>query len=269
MIRNLLIVCVLLAATGCEATKSLLVKKPVRTTADTIVSANGPLSKPTPLSDQDKAEIHVAMANAAEERGDVEAALKGYQRARELGIESPETLHRMALLHDRRGESADSAQLYEAALAKEPNNCEVHCDYGYSLYLRQNWAESEAHLREAIRLKPDFNRAHNNLAMLLARTGQTDLAMAEFARAGVRQAEAHANIGLAMILEGNGPEATRHMTLAASLDPSNQMQERLATYRGALKGVETQLASSQVQVASHATQGQKETDLEEVVVQAH
>ena len=259
MKRSLLFLGMLLCITGCQSMPSFLAKKSHSKTGDSIVNAVGPIAKPKPLSNEDKAELHIAMAKAAEERGDQEAALKAYQRARELGVESPETLHRIALLHDRRGESVESAKLYEKILAEAPENYEVHCDYGYSLYLRQNWPDSESHLREAIRLKPDLSRARNNLAMLLARTGQTDAAMTEFARAGVPQAEAHANIGLAMILEANIDEATRHMTLAASLDSSNQMQQRLATYRGALKGVETQLAtSSHVQVASHTTSSGQE-----------
>lgn len=251
MIRNLLLPCVLLTLVGCQSSPTLLGKKWLRSPTRALASKSESHADPKPLSKQQQADLHLAMAKAAEQRGDQDAAIRNYEKARQLAPITNDAAHRIALLHDRRGQSSEAAKLYEQVLASEPDNHEVHCDYGYSLYLTHRWPESESHLREAIRLKPDFGRARNILAMMLARQGDAETALAEFARAGVPQAEAHANLGLAMILEGKQAEANSYMKIASSLDPSAKMQDRLATYHRALKGLEVQTASSAVRVASH------------------
>ena len=265
-IQKLALLCVLLS--GCQSVTTSLGKKlPLPGNQSrlgqesSVLIAGGQPSDPQPLSVHDQAELHAAMSQAAEKRGDREAALKAYQRARELGSDKTDTLHRMAVLHDKQGESVKAEELYEAVLAQEPENYEAHCDYGYSLYLRHEWDKSDVHLREAIRLKPDLSRARNILAMKLARSGHVAEAMAEFARGGVPQAEAHANIALAMILEGKDTQAKHQMTIAASLESSARMKERLDTYRQALKGLEFQLADANVRVASHATESGEQSSV--------
>ena len=69
-----------------------------------------------------------------------------------------------AVLHDRKGDFEAFRNFCRAALAGQPNNAELYCDFGYSCYLQRGWQESEESLRRALALKPDLARAHDNPA---------------------------------------------------------------------------------------------------------
>ena len=92
---------------------------------------------------------------------------------------------------------------------------------GYSLYLQRCWAQAEVNLRQAIAIRPDHSRAHNNLGLLLAHLDRTDEALAEFRRGGCPPAEAHANVAFAHTMEKRWPQARQHYELALAADPSS------------------------------------------------
>jgi tetratricopeptide (TPR) repeat protein len=75
-------------------------------------------------------------------------------------------------------------------------------------------------LRQAIALRPDHRHAHNNLGLVLARSGRPEAALEEFRRAGCTEADAHNNLAFALTLEGHWPEARSHYERALSLAPS-------------------------------------------------
>lgn len=235
MIRILVLATFLLSMVGCQS-----VSPSGRSLSESKPSTVGGTAA---MSDHQKAELQIAIADAAVERGEFEAALKAYQHALREGVDRPDVLHRMALTHDKLGQVQEAQILYEKVLAQTPEDADVRCDYGYHHYLGERWPESEEHLRAAIGLKPDLSRARNILGMLLARTGRVDEALSEFARAGVPQSEAHSNIALAMVLGENESEAIRHMTLATSLKPSGNLKDRLATFRGALDSLRVRRAN--------------------------
>ena len=110
---------------------------------------------------------------------------------------------------------------YQTALKKDPKNPNLLADYGYHCYLQQRWKEGEANLREAIVLNPELHRAHNNLGLLLARTGRVDEAAKEFVRAGCSEAETHSNLGFALTLQKRFPDAKRQFDLALAADPNS------------------------------------------------
>lgn len=226
MLRKPFLLCVVICIPGCQSFPGI----------DRLArnGDNAPATQTLDMTPDAKAGLQIAIADAAAQRGELETALKAYEKARREGGDRPDILHRMALTHDKLGQTAEAQELFEILVAKYPGDHEVHCDCGYHYYLGQQWQQAEAQLREAIALKPDHNRARNILGMLLARTGRIDAALSEFARAGVSQSEAHANIALAMVLQENEAEAIRQMNLVASLNPSSDLQDRLATYRGAL-----------------------------------
>ena len=62
-------------------------------------------------------------------------------------------------------------------------------------------AEVAAEFREAVRLRPDFAEAHNNLGLVLTQTDDDEPAIAAF-REAIRirpdYADAHANLGAAL-----------------------------------------------------------------------
>ncbi len=163
------------------------------------------------------ADIQFAFGQTAERKGDSNAAVAAYKKVVEMDDTKFEAYHRLALLHDKQGDCVTAATWYPEAAKRAPDLPEIHCDWGYNCYLREQWEDAESHLRTAINMRPDFERAHNNLALLLARQGKTAEAMQEFARAGATEAQARSNIAFAMMLEGQLEPAKEQLDLAQNL----------------------------------------------------
>jgi tetratricopeptide (TPR) repeat protein len=97
----------------------------------------------------------------------------------------------------------DVPTLYADTLKKNPSCWMAQGNLG--VYLMDNGSLTDAigHLREAIRIRPEYADAHNNLGNALSRIpGKSAEAMAEF-EAALRldpgMAEAHGNLGLALV----------------------------------------------------------------------
>jgi tetratricopeptide (TPR) repeat protein len=93
-----------------------------------------------------------------------------------------------------------------------------------------------AEFREAIRLRPNFAEAENNLGLVLAQSDDDEAALAAF-REAIRirpdYADAHANLGAALI-PTDAEQAIRELEKAVALEPSSvKAQFNLATAYGA------------------------------------
>jgi Tfp pilus assembly protein PilF len=174
-----------------------------------------------PLTNHQIADVKLSMAHSLELQGKTEPALETYRDAVEKDPRRSTGHWRMAVICDRKGNSAESEPLYRRALKLDPKNPEIHCDYGYSLYLQRRWAESEASLRQALVLKPKHLRAHNNLGLVLAQTESSDEALAEFRNAGCNDADAHNNLAFVMTLNRHWEEARKHYELALDANPDS------------------------------------------------
>ena len=76
--------------------------------------------------------------------------------------------------------------------------------------------------REALEIKPDYPEVHNNLGVLLAKSGRVDEAMAEYQTAlelNPDYPEAHNNLGNALARSGRLDEAIIHFQRALELQP--------------------------------------------------
>src|SRR5215210_7793225 len=105
--------------------------------------------------------------------------MAAYQDALRRDAHRADAYLRLAVLNDRQGKFSESAELYQQALSARPGDPDIYSDKGYSLYLQRRWAEAEMSLRQAIVLKPDHARAHNNLGLVLAHTGRLEPALEE------------------------------------------------------------------------------------------
>jgi Flp pilus assembly protein TadD len=159
--------------------------------------------------------MYLALGRSAEARGELENAMQTYRYALEIDDAQPEVLHRLALLHDRMGKCEEARDFYLQAIELAPGNADLQCDFAYSCYLQNQWDEAEQGLRRAIELAPNLARAHNNLGLLLARTGRSDEALWEFGRAGATEPQARANLAFAMLLDGHVSPAKQQLALAA------------------------------------------------------
>lgn len=190
-----------------------------KTTWNRETSAAATQPEPEPLRPEQKADIQLAMAIAAERGGRTNDAKKIYLEVVKTLPGRSDVHHRLALLYDRKGDCRAAEPYYQQAIRLDPENAELYCDLGYSYYLQQRWEEADASLRRAIELAPDLSRARNNLGLLLGRTGRQEEALQEFAAAGCGRAEAYANLAYTLALADRPAEAQAEFRRALDADP--------------------------------------------------
>ena len=181
-----------------------------------------------PVTKSQQADVQMTIGRSCEKNNDLERAVQVYEDVLRLEPRHASVNHRLAVTHDKLGHFDKSGEYYKKAIARDPKNAEIYADLGYSQYLKHQWEESEATLKSCLTIAPDMSRAHNNLGLLLARRGQTDAALWEFARAGCNEAEGRANMMHAMMLDQQWPAARQQCELAmASGTASPELQKRL------------------------------------------
>ena len=179
---------------------------------------------PRKLTDAKAADVQLDVGRALEARGDFEGAIASYRQAARRDPKRADAPLRLAVALDKLGRFPEAAVSYEAALKASPGNADVFCDRGYSFYLQDRFAEAEIQLRQALALRPDLARAHNNLGLLLGRTGRDDDALAEFRAAGLRDPDAQLNLSLALTLDRRFADARRHLAIAQKAGPANRAE---------------------------------------------
>ena len=116
----------------------------------------------------------------------------------------------------------DEETLYRATLAENPDCWLAHDNLGVVLRRSGRPVEAIAHYREALRLKPGYPEAYNNLGNALALMGRWDEAQAQFAQAlRVRPGFAVAEFdwGNALADSGRAAPAVAHYENALRLHP--------------------------------------------------
>lgn len=172
------------------------------------------------LAANQTAEIQLAMGRSLEAEGEFDKAIAAYREAAQTEPNRYEPRLRTAILLDRFGRFTEAAPHYMAALKASPGNAEIYADRGYSLCIQGRDAEGEVALRQAIAIEPRLARAHNNLAALLARSGRTDDALAEFRKAGCPESDAQLNLAFALGQGRRWDEAKKHLEIAKQAAPS-------------------------------------------------
>jgi Tfp pilus assembly protein PilF len=179
-------------------------------------------SGPQPrLSKKQAADVQVSLGRSAEEQGRFDEARSAYLEALKKDPKRADAELRLAILDDRKGDEAGADRHFARALKIKPKDPEVLCDQGYSLYLRRRWADAETSLKKALAVAPSHSRSHANLALVLARQGDSPGALAEFARAGCDPSDARSNLGLILALEGRFEESKREYALALAAKPTS------------------------------------------------
>jgi Tfp pilus assembly protein PilF len=167
------------------------------------------------VTEQNYARVQLAIGDSLAKEGNFRGAQSAYEAAIRNDPSLAGAYHHLARLQERLGSGDESKALFQRAHELDPNNAEIICDYGYWCYLRNDWKESGRHFQRALQLNPDLKRAHNNLGLLYARTGQPDEALKQFALAGLTEADARANLGFVYLSERRMPEAKTELRRAA------------------------------------------------------
>lgn len=123
-------------------------------------------------------------------------------------------------------------------------------DYNYrglSLAQKGQVEEAISQFREAIRVKPEYASAHNNLGNALGAQGHIDEAIEQF-REAIRSdkdnVEAHFNLGVALASKEQFDEAASQVLAASRLDPNLAKNDRFFGFVGGLNNRAWNLATS-------------------------
>ncbi len=186
-----------------------------------ILSPSRPDRASAKLTSAQTSDVQVAMGRSMENQNDPDGAIAAYQAALRMDPKRVDAVARLAVLSDRKGDFKASGPLYDRALKVAPDDPELLCDRGYSLYLQGKLKEAEPFLRRSIALKADLLRAHNNLGLVLGRTGRPDEAVAEFSKAGASEADARLNLAFALAIEHRWDLARTQYALALAAEPAS------------------------------------------------
>ncbi|KAL1540811.1 inactive TPR repeat-containing thioredoxin TTL3-like isoform X1 [Salvia divinorum] len=96
----------------------------------------------------------------------------------------PEELKILGNEHYKNGSFAEALSLYEAAISVDPNKASYRSNKSAALTAMGKLLEAALECREAIRIDPYYQRAHNRLATLYVRLGDPEKGLYHFKQAG-------------------------------------------------------------------------------------
>jgi len=132
--------------------------------------------------------------------------------------------YRSAVANYEAGRYADAAAQLEELLPRVKNSFEVHELMGQVYASLSQDAKALEHLETAVRLRPDFGPARENLGTILNHLGKTEQAGEEFRKALALEPEnfdANHNLGEFYIQTGKIEDALPLLERAQQIDPSS------------------------------------------------
>jgi len=119
---------------------------------------------------------HASVAEAAYRRGDVQSAIRSYQKALQLNPNYSTALSGLAGIYVQTGRYADALPLVERAVRAAPENAQLVTNLGSVYFEMGRYTEAAEQLEKALQIAPGEFRAHFNLG--LARLNLSDFASA-------------------------------------------------------------------------------------------
>jgi tetratricopeptide (TPR) repeat protein len=134
----------------------------------------------------------------------------------------------------------------QRAVAANGSSAQSWHDLGMLHQLRGDLADSYTAFRRAVELDPAFASAHNNLGNTFARMGEGERAVESYRRAIERDPglmAAHANAAAALHVLGRNAEALEHARRAVEIEPASSPARITAAFiDGAVSGYDVALA---------------------------
>ena len=143
------------------------------------------------------------------------------ERALELDPKSAEALELLGKIHLHRNDLQAAVSAFLEALTLTPENPSLHSTLGSVFLKLGNSGEARGYLEEAVALDPALIEARNNLAEALARLGDYDGALHEFAAANP-PAAAFNKLGLVYLADRKWEKARNAFKQALAQDPDDE-----------------------------------------------
>ena len=180
--------------------------------------------------DKVRMEIERMLALAYHHRqvGDLTEAERWCERILALQPRHAQSLYLYGILAYQSGRLEAAADLLARSIAVEGQHPEWHLVRGGVLLALRRRDEAAAHLKEAVRLNPNFAAAYHQLGILFVDEGQFGEAEMNFRRAITHEpklAAAHMNLGSVLFAQGKLEEALDFLAMRPRL---NSKQPRAA-----------------------------------------
>ena len=110
-------------------------------------------------------------------KGDLEAAVRHFERAIEMDRNHYAAYHQLGKCHLRLGDARKAAELLQHVLRNKPTQVQPRLDYAFALMELGEWKKAQDIFGEVSREKPNNPRASLGLAYCAFQAGQWDAAM--------------------------------------------------------------------------------------------
>jgi Flp pilus assembly protein TadD len=154
-------------------------------------------------------------------------ALQYAERAIANGATSARAYEAIGRIELHRNHPTQALVWYDLSL-KNARTAPVLANLGYAHMLQSEWESARASLEEAIRLDDTLEVAHNNLAIVLSKTGDDNGALTHLLRTG-RPAVAYNNMGVLCQEAQRLHDAQDYFEKALRLEPNYEVARRNLT----------------------------------------
>jgi len=182
-------------------------------------AGNQPTKKYKPYEPQILPETHLAAGKLLEQQGRPGEAIVQYRKAIAVNHEYVDAYHHLGVLLSRVGQRKQGVEMLREAVARKPKDALIQNNFGYLLMLERQWVEAEHAFQKAVKLRPQFARAHINLGMTQGRLGKFDQALANF-KAVLPEEDAYYNLGLIHRGQQNYPQARQAFRTVLDINPN-------------------------------------------------
>jgi tetratricopeptide (TPR) repeat protein len=162
-------------------------------------------------------ESEFTMARYYEQEGKYDQAQAAYQQILAHDANHAAARHRLGVLAVRQGNLEEGMRQLQQARPLQPNDPELLCDLGYTLYLQGRTQDAAAVLGEVLERNPKHQRAANNLGLVLGQQGNLAESLAMFRRVNA-DAAAHANLAYVHSQRGELDKAEQQYSRALDYD---------------------------------------------------
>lgn len=170
-------------------------------------------------------------------------AIQQFNNALRLNPDIPQAKLGLSAAYRLKGDFTNAQKFLEAALGGTPATAEAHTELADLCAQQKLYAQALEHYQEALRLKPDFAVAHNNLAWMLVTTEEGAYRNPKDALVHARRAVELSQwkeasfvdtLAEALFANQNYSEAVKVQEKALQLDPNNpELQQHMSRYRKA------------------------------------
>ncbi|MDB5385007.1 MAG: cellulose synthase subunit BcsC [Planctomycetaceae bacterium] len=162
-------------------------------------------------------QLNLSYAKLQEQGGDFTGARHKYEEVLAKDPNNVDAILGMARLNVKAQRLVEAEDGYKKALALKPKSTEVLSEIGNFYADQQRWDKALPLLQDCQHIEPHEKKFQYNLAVALAKSGQTKEALPHFKEA-VGDGAAHYNIGRILIESGKRKEAEEQFVIALAKD---------------------------------------------------